>query len=286
MLMQRVAILGLGIMGGGMAANWLAKGFELSVWNRTPAKAQALAGKGAKVAATPREAAQGADFIFAMVADDDASRGVWLGDDGALAGAKAGAVSVESSTLTPDWVRELGRHAQAKGCPFLDAPVGGSRPAAESGELRFFVGGDPQTYEAARPALAAVGSKMDLLGPVGAGATWKLINNQLAAAQIAALAEALEVAKKAGFRDEQISDLILGAAPASPIVKLKLPRMLARDFEPADFAVHLMLKDARYAAALAEALDAPADMISSAAKAFARAEAKGLGAKDVAAVAG
>jgi 3-hydroxyisobutyrate dehydrogenase len=284
--MQRVAILGLGVMGGGMAANWLAKGFEASVWNRTAAKAQALAGKGAKVAATPREAAQGADFIFAMVADDDASRSVWLGPDGALAGAKSGAIGVESSTLTPGWIRELGGHANAKGCGFLDAPVGGSRPAADAGELRFFVGGDPQTYEAARPALAAVGSKMDLLGPLGAGATWKLINNQLAAGQIAALAEALEVAKKAGFRNEQISELILGGAPASPIVKLKLPRMLAGDFEPADFALILMLKDARYAAALAQSLGAPADMISGAVKAFARADAKGLGAKDIAAVVG
>src|SRR6202161_4883693 len=115
MLMQRVAILGLGIMGGGMAANWLAKGFEVAVWNRTAVKAQALAGKGAKVAATPREGATGADFIFAMVADDDASRSVWLGGDGALAGAKRGAIGVESSTLTPDWVREPGRLAGAQG---------------------------------------------------------------------------------------------------------------------------------------------------------------------------
>jgi 3-hydroxyisobutyrate dehydrogenase len=286
MLMQRVAILGLGIMGGGMAANWLAKGFEVAVWNRTASKAQALAGKGAKVAATPREAATGADFIFAMVADDDASRSVWLGADGALAGAKSGAIGVESSTLTPNWIRELGRHAQAEGCGFLDAPVGGSRAAAEGGELRFFVGGDAKTYEAARPALAAVGNKMDLLGPLGAGATWKLINNQLAAGQIAALAEALEVAKKAGFKNEQISELILGGAPASPIVKLKLPRMLAQDFEPTDFALNLMLKDARYAAALAQSLGAPAGMIEGAAKAFARADAKGLGAKDIAAVVG
>jgi 3-hydroxyisobutyrate dehydrogenase len=286
MLMQRVAILGLGIMGGGMAANWLAKGFEVSVWNRTAAKAQALAGKGAKVAATPREAATGADFIFAMVADDDASRSVWLGNDGALAGAKSGAIGVESSTLTPDWIRELARQAQAKGVGFLDAPVGGSRPAAASGELRFFVGGDPQTYEAARPALAAVGNKMDLLGPVGAGATWKLINNQLAAGQIAALAEALAVAKKAGFKDEQISELILGGAPASPIIKLKLPRMLAQDFEPTDFALNLMLKDARYATALAQSLGLPAGMIEGAAKAFERADAKGLGDKDIAAVIG
>ena len=284
--MQRVAILGLGVMGAGMAANWLAKGFELSVWNRTSAKAQALAGKGASLAATPREAAAGADFIFAMVADDGASRSVWLGDDGALAGAKRGAIAVESSTLTPDWVRELGREAEAKGCGFLDAPVGGSRQAAESGGLRFFVGGEPRTYEAARPALQAVASKMDLLGPVGAGATWKLINNQLAATQLAALAEALEVAEKAGFKKEQISELILGGAAASPIVKLKAPRMLEGDFEPADFAVHLMLKDARYAAALAQTLGAHADMIVSAAKAFARAEARGLGAKDIAAVAG
>ena len=269
-----------------MAANWLAKGFEVAVWNRTASKAQALAGKGAKVATTPREAATGADFIFAMVADDDASRSVWLGADGALAGAKKGAIGVESSTLTPDWVRELGRHAEAKGCGFLDAPVGGSRAAAEGGQLRFFVGGDPQTYESARPALSAVGTKMDLLGPLGAGATWKLINNQLAAGQIAALAEALEVAKKAGFKDEQISELILGGAPASPIVKLKLPRMLAQDFEPTDFALNLMLKDARYAAALAQSLGAPAGMIEGAAKAFARADAKGLGAKDIAAVVG
>jgi 3-hydroxyisobutyrate dehydrogenase len=286
MLMQRVALLGLGTMGAGMASNWLAKGFALSVWNRTRAKAEALAGKGAKVALTPRDAAAGADFVFAMVADDAASRSVWLGADGALGGAKAGALIVESSTLTPGWTRELAHHAHAKGCGFLDAPVTGSRQAAASGELKFFVGGDPATFEAARPALAAVGSTIELLGSEGAGATWKLINNQLIAAQMAALAEALEVAEKAGFKKERVSELILSGATASPIVKMKLPRMLERDFEPADFALSLMLKDARYAADLANSLGAPAEMISGAARAFARAEAKGLGPKDIAAVAG
>ena len=284
--MRRIALLGLGTMGAGMAANWLAKGFPLSVWNRTPAKAQALAGKGAKAAATPREAAEGADCIFAMVADDAASRSVWLGDDGALAGAKQGAVVVESSTLTPDWVRELSRQAHDRECGFLDAPVGGSRQAAASGELRLFVGGDAATLDRVRPALAAIASKIDSLGPAGAGATWKLINNQLIAAQVAALAEALGVARKAGFRPVQISSLILNGAALSPIVKLKLPRMLERDYDETDFGLSLMLKDARYAAALAQALGTPADMISGAVKAFARAEAKGLGAKDFAAVAG
>ena len=284
--MQRVALLGLGTMGAGMAANWLAKGFQLSVWNRTHARAQALADKGARVATTPREAAEGADCVFAMVADDAASRAVWLGDDGALAGAKTGAVVVESSTLTPDWVRELAGHARAKGCAFLDAPVGGSRQAAASGELRFFVGGDAATLDKARPALIAIGSKIDLLGPAGAGATWKLINNQLVAAQVAALGEALDVARKAGFRPVQISSLILNGAASSPIVKMKLPSMLNGDYDEPDFALSLMLKDARYAAALAQSLGAPADLVSSAVKAFARAEAKGLGAKDIAAVAG
>ena len=284
--MQRVALLGLGTMGAGMAANWLAKGFQLSVWNRTHARAQALADKGARVATTPREAAEGADCVFAMVADDAASRAVWLGDDGALAGAKTGAVVVESSTLTPDWVRELAGRARAKGCGFLDAPVGGSRLAAASGELRFFVGGDAATLDKARPALIAIGSKIDLLGPAGAGATWKLINNQLVAAQVAALGEALDVARKAGFRPVQISSLILNGAAASPIVKTKLPSMLSGDYDEPDFALSLMLKDARYAAALAQSLGAPADLVSSAVKAFARAEAKGLGAKDIAAVAG
>ena len=284
--MQRVALLGLGVMGAGMAGNWLAKGFQLSVWNRTPAKAQALAAKGAKAAATPREAAAGADVIFAMVADDAASRSVWLRDDGALAGAKPGAIVVESSTLTPGWVRELASHARAKGCGFLDAPVGGSRQAAASGELRLFVGGDAAMLDKARPALVAIGNKIDLLGPAGAGATWKLINNQLIATQTAALAEALDLARKAGFRPVQISSLILSGAALSPIVKLKLPRMLEGDFDQTDFALSLMLKDARYAAALAQSLDAPADIIRGAVDAFARAEAKGLGAKDFAAVAG
>ena len=284
--MQRVALLGLGTMGAGMAANWLAKGFQLSVWNRTHARAQALADKGARVATTPREAAEGADCVFAMVADDAASRAVWLGDDGALAGAKTGAVVVESSTLTPDWVRELAGRACARGCAFLDAPVGGSRQAAASGELRFFVGGDAATLDKARPALIAIGSKIDLLGPAGAGATWKLINNQLVAAQVAALGEALDVARKAGFRPVQISSLILNGAASSPIVKMKLPSMLSGDYDEPDFALSLMLKDARYAAALAQSLGAPADLVSSAVKAFARAEANGLGAKDIAAVAG
>src|SRR5271165_4448006 len=117
--MQSIALLGLGATGAGMAANWLNKGFPLTVWNRTPGKAEAFAAMGARVAQTPREAAEDADVIVAMVSDDEASRAVWLGVSGALAGAKSGAICIESSTLSPDWVRELAGLAQARGCRFL-----------------------------------------------------------------------------------------------------------------------------------------------------------------------
>jgi 3-hydroxyisobutyrate dehydrogenase len=284
--MRNVTLLGSGTMGSGMAANWLAKGFKLTIWNRTRARAEALGAQGAAIAATPREAAAGADFIFAMVADDAASREIWTGDNGALAGAKHGAIIVESSTLTPDWVRELAGKAASHGCGFLDAPVGGSRQAAAGGQLTFFVGGDAATIDDARPALAAVGGKINHLGGVGAGSTWKLINNLLIATQTAALAEALKLSDKAGFDSAQTASLILAGAAASPIVQVKLPRMITGSFEETDFALYLMHKDARYGVALAQQLGSPHEMISGAAAAFARAEAKGLGAKDFAAVAG
>ncbi len=113
--MQNIALLGLGVMGSGMAANWLDKGFAVTVWNRTRAKADPLVAKGARIAATPREAAKDADIIVAMVTDDAASRSVWLGNDGALAGAKAGAVAIEMSTLTPGWLHELAAAARQRG---------------------------------------------------------------------------------------------------------------------------------------------------------------------------
>jgi 3-hydroxyisobutyrate dehydrogenase len=249
--MQKVALIGLGVMGSGMAANWLKKGFGLSIYNRTRGKADAFAKDGARVAASPREAAEGADVIVAMVADDAASRGVWLGADGALAGAKKGAVAVEMSTLTPDWVKELAAAAKAKGIGFLDAPVGGSKAAAAGGQLVLFVGGDKAALDQARPALEAVSGKINLLGPAGTGATWKLINNLLVAVHVAALAEALALAKKTGFDPNVAAELIKASASASPAVATKLPRMVESRYGETDFALKHMLKDTRYALALA-----------------------------------
>ena len=153
---MKVAVLGLGIMGAGMARQLVAKGFDVTVWNRDAAKTAALASAGARVAGTPAAAAAGADLVLAMLANDDASRSVWLGREGALAAMRTKTVAIESSTLTVDWIRELAAAANARGVEFLDAPVTGSKAQAESGALSFLVGGSTEVLERVRPALAAM----------------------------------------------------------------------------------------------------------------------------------
>jgi len=282
--MQRIALLGLGAMGGGMAANWLKKRFPLTIWNRTASKTERHAAEGALVARSPREAAQGADVIVSMVADDHASREVWFGSSGALDGMRSSAICIESSTVSPDWVGELAQAVQRKGGRFLDAPVGSSRPAAESGQLVFFVGGDADDFARAREVLEPIASRLHHLGGVGAGTRWKLVNNSLIASQIASLAEAFNCARLAGFSADQISALIKGSSTASPIVQGKLERILAKRFDDPDFALYLLHKDARYAAKLAQAVGAPHRVIDAAAENFSQAEAAGFGALDCAGV--
>ena len=174
--MQRVALLGLGIMGSGMAHNLIKAGYPLTVWNRTASKTQPLVDAGATMAATPTEAAKNADIVIGMVADDNASRNIWLGEYGALVGMKAGAIGIESSTLSMEWVRELHAAATKQGVSFADAPVTGSKVAANEGKLNFLVGSDDETFEAIKPVLQVCGQSVLRFGPAGAGAAYKLIN--------------------------------------------------------------------------------------------------------------
>src|SRR5262249_20339014 len=148
-----------------------------AVYNRTRSRAEPLAQAGARIADSPRDAARDADFVFAMVSDDPASREVWLGENGALSGAKQCAILLDCSTLTPRWVKELGQLAAERGCHFLDAPVTGSKPQADAGELGFFIGGDAETVERARPVLEPLSVFIHHMGPTGSGAMYKLINN-------------------------------------------------------------------------------------------------------------
>jgi 3-hydroxyisobutyrate dehydrogenase len=242
-----VAVIGLGIMGSGMARNLLRAGFDVTVYNRSRAKAEALGAEGARVAATPTEAAQGAEVVISMVADDDASRAVWLGEEGALAAVAPGAVLVESSTVTVGWVRELAEKAAGRGVELLDAPVTGSRDQAAGGQLLFLVGGAAAALERVRPVLAAMSRDAVYLGPSGSGATLKLINNFLCGVQAASLAEAFGMLERAGLDREQALGVLLAGAPASPIVKGLAGRMAAEEYTPPHFALRLMTKDLRYA---------------------------------------
>ena len=241
----KVAVLGLGIMGFGMARELTRKGFDVSVWNRNPAKAAPLLAH-ARAGATPADTVRDADLALAMLAHDDASRAVWLGPDGALAAMKAGAVAMESSTLTVEWVRELAGEAGKRGVEFLDAPVTGSKVHAESGALSFLVGGAAEALERVRPALAAMGGNIAHVGPTGSGALVKLINNFMCGVQVASLAEALAMAERSGLDVRQVAAVLAAGSPGSPLVRMIGQRMVDRAYEP-NFFVPLMAKDLSYA---------------------------------------
>jgi 3-hydroxyisobutyrate dehydrogenase len=281
--MQSVALLGTGTMGGRMAERLARAGHPLRVWNRNRTRAEPLAGLGAVVADSPRAAAAGADVIIAMVADDGASHAVWLGESGALAGARPGAVLVESSTLTPPWIRELAAAAAERGCEFLDAPVTGSRTQAAAGELLFLVGGDAAAVERVRGVLAVMSRGIVHLGPVGSGALIKLVNNFVAAVQVAALGEAVALVERSGLARDQALGILIDGAPGSPLVKAVAPRMLNRDYD-VHFSLALMHKDLTYALAEGARFDVPLETAAAALHSFERARQHGLGAHDMSAI--
>ena len=280
---MKVAVLGLGIMGAGMARQLVGKGFEVTVWNRDAAKTATLASAGARVAATPAAAAAGADIVLAMLANDEASHVVWLGSEGALAAMRTDAVAIESSTLTVEWIREFAATAKSRGIAFLDAPVTGSKAQAESGALSFLVGGSTEVLERVRPALAAMGGTVSHLGPTGSGSMMKLINNFLCGVQVASLAEAIAMAERSGLDARQAAAVLSAGSPGSPLVKMVAQRMLDRAYEP-NFLIPLMAKDlsyARQAFAQAGIELASADVARAH---FVAAERAGMGHQDIAAI--
>jgi len=242
----RVALIGLGLMGSGMARRLLGASFPLTVYNRNPQPAALLAEEGAHVAASPREAAARADVVLSMVSDDVAARAVWLGEQGALAGAARGTVLVDCSTVTVGWIEELSRAALAAGCPLLDAPVTGSKPQAAAGELLFLVGGSAEALETARPVLAVMSRAIVHLGPTGSGALLKLVNNFLCGVQAASLAEALALVERSGLDRVKAIEVLTAGAPGSPLIKTLAARMAARDYKP-NFTLKLAAKDMNYA---------------------------------------
>lgn len=279
----KVAVLGLGIMGSGMARNLLRAGFDAAVWNRSRSRTEALGEAGARIADTPAEAAQDADIVLAMLSDDEVSRTVWNGADGALAAMRPGTVAIECSTLTAAWVRELAQAGSGRGVGVLDAPVTGSKAQANEGKLRFFVGGEAEVVDRARDVFGAMGNEVIHLGPSGAGATLKLVNNFLCGVQVASLAEAIAMLERSGLDVPRAVELLGAGAPGSPILKMLAQRMLDRAYEP-NFLMPLMAKDLGYAAAEFAAQGIPLPSAEAAKARFDAAAAAGLADRDMSAV--
>ncbi|HET9944070.1 MAG TPA: NAD(P)-dependent oxidoreductase [Actinomycetes bacterium] len=254
--MARIAFVGLGRMGQGMAGRLLGAGHDLVVVNRTPGRADDLVACGAGRAATPAEAAAGADAVVVMVSDDEASRSVWLGPDGVLAGRPApGTLALDCSTLSHDWLLELAGATSRRGLRFLDCPVTGLPDAAAAGELTLLVGADPDDLAAAQPLLEPMSQAVLHFGPVGTGNAYKLAINLMGAVQIAAAAELLAIAERAGLDLEQVADAVATSQAASPQVVRNTRRMVATSHhDDVVFSGRLRRKDTAYGMALAEGL--------------------------------
>jgi 3-hydroxyisobutyrate dehydrogenase len=279
----RIAFLGLGIMGSGMARRLLTNGFPLTVFNRNVEKAKPFANDGATIADSARAAAAEAQVVISMVADDDASRAMWLDEHGAFAGVGRGTVCIECSTVTVGLIRKLAAIAKQKKCDFLDCPVTGSKVHSEAGELNFLVGGESDVLEKARPVLATMSKTITLLGPNGSGALVKLINNFVCGVQVAALAEALAMIEHSGLDRGKSLEVLTNGAPGSPLVKMVSARMTARDYTP-NFLLKLMAKDLRYALQEGRNSSLELETAAIALKKFQSAISANLGDKDMAAV--
>ena len=272
--MPRLAFIGLGRMGHGMAGRYLDAGFAVAVWNRSQARAEDLIARGARWATSPEDAAIDADAVVTMVADDEASRAVWLGTDGAATTMKAGTLAIECSTVSHRHALDMARELNGRGLIYIDCPVTGLPDAAASGKLTLLVGADTADLEKARPFLEPIGSTIRHFGAVGSGTVYKLINNLMGAIQIAGIAEGLAIAEQAGLDMKLVLEAVETGVAASPQVIRHSKRMAARNFTGATFTSALRHKDAAYAVALAESLLAESPLVGKAAvESYARAKA-------------
>ncbi len=269
--MAKIGFLGTGAMGSRMARRLLGE-HSVTVYNRTRARASALVEAGARWASTPREAADGGDIVISVVTDDRAAESLWLDPErGAVTGLRAGAVAIESSTVTPGWVRRLAVAVRERDARLLDAPVVGSTPQADAGALAFLVGGDAGAIEEVRPALERMGAATLRAGGQGCGAILKLAVNALFASQVAVMGELLTMLDIQGMNVAAALELLTRLPVTSPVAAGMGRLMLAGDHAPR-FPAALVAKDLRYACALA-----PLPVIEGVRARFEDATRRGLG---------
>jgi len=269
--MAKVAFLGLGVMGFPMAGHLVAKGgHEVTVFNRTPAKAKAWAEKfGGQTAPTPQAAAEGQDFVMACVGNDHDLRAITIGANGAFAGMKKGATFVDHTTASAEVARELDAHATKHGFKFVDAPVSGGVPRAAQGTLTIMIGGDdPAVIERARPLLRAMGDRLFDTGGLGSGHAMKALNNFVAAAGFAACAEALLAGKRFGLDPGRMVEILNVSTGRSFLTDLVLREHVVEGKFATGFQLGLLAKDVRIAADLAHELRLDAPLVRLVSKRF------------------
>lgn len=251
--MKKIGIVGLGIMGGGIASNFLKKGYTVFVWNRTKKISDDYAKKGALVCSTPAEVTQKADLIFEVTANDKSSKSVWTGKQGILSGANADKVLIASATLSIEWVDELIKQCKKSGFTFIDMALTGGRVGAESGALTLLCGGDEATLEELKPTLSAVATKILHFGSEGKGMRYKLILNFIQATHIVVFGQAMKIAKAYGMDTKKVGDA-LAERPGGVITALAW-----RDFQvepnPINFSIEWIAKDLTYAKKMVKDID-------------------------------
>ena len=288
----RVGVLGLGIMGSGMAHNLLEAGFEVAVHNRTAARTQPFATAGASVAATPAALAAASDVVLLCVSDTPDVEAVLFGSAGAepadavgagsgaaygvAAGAAPGTLVVDASTISPEATRSFARRLAERGIAFVDAPVSGGSEGARNGTLSIMVGGAVEDVDRARPVLAAIGTTVTHVGPVGAGQTCKLVNQVLVAVNMLAVSEALLLADAGGLDLTTAISAVEGGAAGSWMLGNRGPQVVARDWRPG-FTIDLQQKDLRLVLEAADSLGVPLLGTATIFQLYRTLQARGLG---------
>jgi 3-hydroxyisobutyrate dehydrogenase-like beta-hydroxyacid dehydrogenase len=279
--MARIGFIGMGAMGSRMTVSLLEAGHDVAVWDRFPEAAAPLVAKGARLAASPREAARRAEFVFVMVWDDDASRQVWLDPaNGALQGMEPGSIAVECATLTTAWIKELHAACRARGIDSAEAPMSGSLPHAEARTLVFVVGAMPEILERLRPLLLAMGHKVNHAGGPGRGIAAKLMINTMLGVQVAMMSEVVALMRAGGMDAAHIVEMMSTTPVLSPRLHAEAKHMLAGNFDTR-VRVSQMVKDLGYALDQARECGVPAPLATAARDLFARAAAQGFTESDM-----
>ncbi|MEO0961477.1 MAG: NAD(P)-dependent oxidoreductase [Pseudomonadota bacterium] len=280
---MKLGFLGLGNMGRRMASRLINAGIDIRVWNRSPGQVAALAKAGAALAQTPAEAASEADIVISMVRDDAASQEVWTGAAGAAQALRKDAIAIEMSTLTPDWSRELGATLAAQGCSYMEAPVAGSLPQAEAGQLIVLAGGAAPVVAQAAPVLDILAGKTLHIGDVGSGAAFKLAVNALFGIQVAAMGELLAGMQAQGVPVARAAEL-LSDLPVTSAAAAGAAGMIANAAYAPLFPIDLVVKDFAYAhSAFAAGTAMP--LLAATAARYSEALDFGLGSENINAVA-